>query len=304
VARKKVPLGEHCSFPECHQLDFLPFKCKFCSQVFCLEHRTAQNHHCPSFVAEQNVLPNCPLCGELVELKSGEDVNAKVDAHIRSNCQAGKAMREARDSKRCASAGCRNPDRLDIVACGQCGARVCLRHRFPSDHACKGAAAAAAGGKERFPAGKQLLESLRQKREAAAAAADKRLGAGGPAAAAAKAPAAPGGEAALRLKVESQGGTEKTRHFYDVRLGAGVQAAPRGKAAVQAWIDRAWTVGRVLDAACAALGIANRNNEQGARRLVLRAANSLVALPMDVPLALLAPQVASGDTLVLEYEAS
>jgi hypothetical protein len=30
-------LGKHCEVPECHQLDFLPFKCAHCAKTLCLE---------------------------------------------------------------------------------------------------------------------------------------------------------------------------------------------------------------------------------------------------------------------------
>lgn len=31
-----MALGQHCSLPDCQQLDFLPFKCDSCNKVFCL----------------------------------------------------------------------------------------------------------------------------------------------------------------------------------------------------------------------------------------------------------------------------
>ena len=39
-------LGRHCSAPDCHQLDFLPFQCKHCSATFCKEHFNADLHSC------------------------------------------------------------------------------------------------------------------------------------------------------------------------------------------------------------------------------------------------------------------
>jgi hypothetical protein len=89
--------------------DFLPFECSACHEVFCLEHRTFKDHNCAasaeknvlllpppppkqcghdSFVCSccvlvwggglQRVVPSCPLCGELIPVRPGEDVNVKV----------------------------------------------------------------------------------------------------------------------------------------------------------------------------------------------------------------------------------
>ena len=38
----------HCRRSDCNQVDFLPFECDCCHNVFCLEHRTYQAHSCPT----------------------------------------------------------------------------------------------------------------------------------------------------------------------------------------------------------------------------------------------------------------
>ncbi|KAK6462152.1 hypothetical protein DFJ63DRAFT_144521 [Scheffersomyces coipomensis] len=37
-------LGKNCSF--CSQLDFLPFQCEFCNEIFCSDHRNVEIHKC------------------------------------------------------------------------------------------------------------------------------------------------------------------------------------------------------------------------------------------------------------------
>ena len=40
-------LGKNCHHSACKQLDFLPMKCDGCSQVFCKDHYSYDNHSCP-----------------------------------------------------------------------------------------------------------------------------------------------------------------------------------------------------------------------------------------------------------------
>jgi hypothetical protein len=54
-------IGKHCAFPECNQLDFLPFKCDCCNKVFCLEHRTYASHRCEKSGNREFQVFICPL---------------------------------------------------------------------------------------------------------------------------------------------------------------------------------------------------------------------------------------------------
>ena len=36
-----------CSFPECEEVESLPFKCKLCEQYYCAKHRLPEQHDCP-----------------------------------------------------------------------------------------------------------------------------------------------------------------------------------------------------------------------------------------------------------------
>lgn len=39
-------LGQRCSLQDCKQLDFLPFTCANCQQVFCKNHYITSAHDC------------------------------------------------------------------------------------------------------------------------------------------------------------------------------------------------------------------------------------------------------------------
>ena len=69
-----LSVGRHCAFPECHQLDFLPFECKDCRQSFCQEHRSATAHKCSAPRREPDALV-CPLCALAIRPRQGEDPN-------------------------------------------------------------------------------------------------------------------------------------------------------------------------------------------------------------------------------------
>ena len=71
-------IGQHCAFPECHQLDFLPFKCSGCEHTFCLEHRGAAAHRCAHPHAD-NAVVVCPTCAKAIKLASGEDANVAYE---------------------------------------------------------------------------------------------------------------------------------------------------------------------------------------------------------------------------------
>ncbi|KAL5466983.1 hypothetical protein EMCRGX_G031148 [Ephydatia muelleri] len=78
----ELNVGEQCTFALCKRLDFLPFLCDGCGQVFCKEHRTQDSHSCthiahpPKIQAEATVAPafylcSLPGCGrkEIAEIK-------------------------------------------------------------------------------------------------------------------------------------------------------------------------------------------------------------------------------------------
>eukprot|EP00117_Sycon_ciliatum_P043309 scpid89746/ scgid4155/ AN1-type zinc finger protein 2B; Arsenite-inducible RNA-associated protein-like protein len=136
-------LGTNCAWEECNQLDFLPFTCDMCNKVFCLDHRSYDQHQCPSAYQKDVRVPTCPLCNALVPVARGEDPNIKMNEHIANQCQGsntgtsntGTAKQDP--SKRCHMKGCKRVDMVQ-VRCDQCAHQFCLRHRGPPDHKCEG----------------------------------------------------------------------------------------------------------------------------------------------------------------------
>ena len=91
----------------------------------------------------------CPLCAAAVRLAPGDDPNTVWAVHAGDSRACDPAAYAQRVHKpRCPVGGCR--EKLTFsnrVACRACGRATCLRHRFPDDHGCKAATAAAAAAR-------------------------------------------------------------------------------------------------------------------------------------------------------------
>jgi predicted nucleic acid binding AN1-type Zn finger protein len=127
-------LGKHCAFPTCSRLDFLPFECDACHQIFCKDHGPYEKHACDSSYAKDARVPVCPLCNQPVPVNRGEDPNAKVNMHIQNECKNDKSNNI---SNRCSVPGCKKKE-LVPVTCTTCRKNFCLKHRFETDHDCQG----------------------------------------------------------------------------------------------------------------------------------------------------------------------
>lgn len=77
-----MSIGAHCAVLDCHQNDFLPFKCSACKHTFCLEHFRQATHNCSARGSEATAII-CPLCALAIKLRSDEDPNAAFEAHSR-----------------------------------------------------------------------------------------------------------------------------------------------------------------------------------------------------------------------------
>ncbi|KQJ90117.1 zinc finger AN1 domain-containing stress-associated protein 17 [Brachypodium distachyon] len=145
-------LGAHCDREDCNQLDFLPFDCDGCGKVFCAEHRTYRGHGCARAADQGRTVVVCEACGDAIERPAAagggrEKTDAEIlEAHARSR----RGCDPARKRKpRCPAPRCKETLTFSNTSeCKGCGQKLCLRHRFPADHACArvspaGAAAAA-----------------------------------------------------------------------------------------------------------------------------------------------------------------
>ena len=87
-----LSLGKHCEAAHCHQLDFLPFTCDACGQVYCLDHRSYMAHNCSEAAGRETATLVCPLCAKAVKLVSGQDPNAAFEAHTSQVLQASRPL--------------------------------------------------------------------------------------------------------------------------------------------------------------------------------------------------------------------
>ncbi|XP_073535605.1 AN1-type zinc finger protein 1 isoform X1 [Phyllobates terribilis] len=118
----ELEIGQHCDVEHCGQLDFLPFVCDGCSQVFCLTHRSRDSHGCPE-----------PTTGS----------------------SGGGGQSDGSIQHPCTYAGCGGKELVEVL-CPFCKKHFCLRHRHQPDHECDQLEAP----KQRMCATQQLVKEI------------------------------------------------------------------------------------------------------------------------------------------------
>eukprot|EP00698_Gefionella_okellyi_P014684 TRINITY_DN4078_c0_g1_i2.p1 TRINITY_DN4078_c0_g1~~TRINITY_DN4078_c0_g1_i2.p1 ORF type:complete len:319 (+),score=47.92 TRINITY_DN4078_c0_g1_i2:78-1034(+) len=290
--------GQHCGILECHQLDFLPFKCDCCGVIFCQDHRKYEHHDCPNSWLKLNEVPVCQLCQQPLPLRKGEDRNGRVDRHIQAGCPQEASTFHSFTQFACDVPGCKESS-LQQIKCVDCKKQLCLRHRHAPAHEClpakppstKPLPAHAPPQSQEDRAAKaaksqaSLEEFSKRAAEMAAAAQARRTPAGQAAAQAAlsrhpqqgtkPAPAKPiaappptttaapisAQVSLMKLKSAAKGDTKVApeQRFY-VQI-----TTPIAKQPLVMFFNKEWKVGRILDAVCDAAGIQNRNHIAGAK---------------------------------------
>ncbi|CAN6844610.1 hypothetical protein Bca52824_029205 [Brassica carinata] len=131
-------LGKHCSVDICKQIDFLPFTCDRCLQVFCLDHRSYMKHTCPKGDREDVTVIICPLCTKGVRLNPNEDPNITWEKHVNTDCDPSN-YEKATNKKKCPVPRCKEQLTFsNTIKCRDCNVDHCLKHRFRPDHTCPG----------------------------------------------------------------------------------------------------------------------------------------------------------------------
>lgn len=126
-------LGKHCQFDDCNQLDFLPFTCDGCHLLFCLEHRSYKSHRCPNSDHNSRKVVVCETCSMAIET-TGDDDKSILERHDKSgDCDPKKKKKPICPVKRCKEVLTFS----NTSTCKSCQLTVCLKHRFPADHACR-----------------------------------------------------------------------------------------------------------------------------------------------------------------------
>eukprot|EP00518_Triparma_eleuthera_P012045 CAMPEP_0182478256 /NCGR_PEP_ID=MMETSP1319-20130603/32220_1 /TAXON_ID=172717 /ORGANISM="Bolidomonas pacifica, Strain RCC208" /LENGTH=173 /DNA_ID=CAMNT_0024679575 /DNA_START=55 /DNA_END=577 /DNA_ORIENTATION=+ len=104
-----MKIGAHCADPTCNQLDFLPWRCRGCSELFCAEHNAA--HSCAQTAQleaeEDRWAVECPLCNRNVAAMPGETRDTAVSRHMERGCKPRKARKH-----RCAVRGCKTKEMI------------------------------------------------------------------------------------------------------------------------------------------------------------------------------------------------
>ncbi|KAJ0966301.1 hypothetical protein J5N97_027439 [Dioscorea zingiberensis] len=131
-------LGKHCSVEECKLIDFLPFTCDRCNQVFCLQHRSYSKHLCPNGNLQDVTVLVCPLCAKGVKLIPNQDPNITWESHVNTDCDPSN-YQKATNKKKCPVPGCKEILTFsNRILCRDCTQEHCLKHRFGPDHKCPG----------------------------------------------------------------------------------------------------------------------------------------------------------------------
>mmetsp|Transcript_70557 Transcript_70557/g.194996 ORF Transcript_70557/g.194996 Transcript_70557/m.194996 type:complete len:193 (+) Transcript_70557:113-691(+) len=129
--------GAQCADPYCRQRDFLPLHCDACGNSYCSAHFRYEVHECAKGRAARAGRDKraivCPFCAKALPLTALEDENAVWELHVASGgCQP------ALSKPRCPVDGCKEKlTTLNTFACGSCGKKVCMKHRFEDAHCCK-----------------------------------------------------------------------------------------------------------------------------------------------------------------------
>ena len=64
---KLAYIGKHCSVDYCNMRDFLPFTCRKCRKVVCLEHRSLKAHNCEKMNSGNMRAVECPKCFKVLK---------------------------------------------------------------------------------------------------------------------------------------------------------------------------------------------------------------------------------------------
>lgn len=143
-------IGRHCSVEDCGQQDFLPFRCEFCQDIFCAEHRRPDDHACKSEDADaidDNYVIICPLCQDALSLKGlqhqGITPSQLWNEHVETGeCQLKQIMKNSKNERlpgdrasHCQARDC-NTKLTDYkyFKCPKCSKDVCIKHRFGDLH--------------------------------------------------------------------------------------------------------------------------------------------------------------------------
>ena len=128
----------------------MPFKCEFCKDIYCADHRRPNDHKCRNANGEEddNYVILCPICKTGLSLK-GLASQGITPAHLwnehvetgecqlKLNQKAAKLDADGR-STHCQAAKCKTKiTDINHFKCPHCAMDLCMPHRYEDEHACK-----------------------------------------------------------------------------------------------------------------------------------------------------------------------
>ncbi|ORX84004.1 hypothetical protein K493DRAFT_88108 [Basidiobolus meristosporus CBS 931.73] len=281
-------LGSQCTFKSCQQLDFLPFRCGLCDNIFCAEHRSIFSHSCPE--AEDTKRFVCATCGLALEVEGRTDTDQISKEHLESGCKRHVLVLPS-IKKKCQLDSCGQAETI-VSLCLYCSGVYCLKHRHAADHQCVSSEQTAIKAQEKRKTIQDLISKNIKKPTTTSSA---------------HVPAKPRKKSPvvelMRMKGKAKGdnGLPQAQRFY---LKCFLPIESKSPPVIM-FFDKSWSLGRVLDKVTSVGKVINMNNrtQDPTQKLHIFLQRSGEKLPITETLEQLEGQIFNGDTLVIEKTA-
>ncbi len=268
----ELDIGQHCTVPECKQLDFLPILCPSCRQVFCKDHSFVDNHPC------SHEYDNVPSPASI-------ESRAAVPACQYGNC----GKRE-----------------LTPVTCEHCGMSLCLQHRHQLDHSCQKYVPPT----QKMAKTAEHVQEILEKKKPVQSSTNSSV-ASSSQGRKSKATAAKVTLMKIKMKATGEKSIPETERVYlQVFLplnSSSQQGQEKSRKSKPMFFSKKWSIGRVIDNVAAMCKLPNQNNVASSRKLRAFETEGGDILQVDRSLESYVQEggpVYSGGCLIVEYIAS
>jgi len=280
-------LGKHCSYislassQPCNLLDFLPFTCDNCKKIYCEEHRLAQDHNCDTIY--DKIIPTCPVCNQIIYIKTSQDVNIEVNKHINAGCP--KVTQPEMRKFSCTVSGCKSKE-LQRIVCPQCKKEFCSTHKYVTAHDCVSKLAATKPSSQKVAEGPsfwdQVSDRISEMVKSFQESDNPRLR----------------NQALLHMKQKATGRRNvplDQRYYLEVHFPMDSNVQPR-----LLYFDNNQVFGSVLDEVAESGRIKNQNNVSDAKKLQLISTKTGQPFSLNQKL-VNCPTLQQGDRILLEF---